>query len=383
VTATRGQAGLLDEEVTIVNDGRTAVRVRRGPPAPEGAVAPFDPALPKTPQFVREFRGNARTVDGVAFLPGRLTALTTGRDGTMRIWDLRSGWEIYDFGADGHRPIALTVVPPARGLTGGEDGSIVLWNLPGMWEIRRFVGHKGAVRAMSRPRGTHRFVSAGEDGTVRLWDIEAGEEIRQFKGHRGSVLALALTIDGQRLLTAGEDGTVRLWEVATGETVRVFQAGKGAVRCLDVVPNGRHFVFGGEDRLVYLGDLQTGAVATQLEGHTGPITALTAAPDWRHVLSLSGDGTLRVWDLVALKSRGRTVVPGHASALAVAHGSRLALTGGDDGVARLWLIPLAPGEAGEPTPTEITSPESSPDARPKRPFEFLQPMLQDRRPTTN
>ena len=46
------------------------------------------------------------------------------------------------------------------------------------------------------------------------------------------------------------------------------------------------------------------------------------------------------------------------------HGSRLALTGGDDGIARLWLIPLAPGEAGEPTPTEIISPELSPNRGP-------------------
>ena len=43
VTATRGQAGLLDEEVTIVKDGRTAVRVRREPPAPEAAAGPSRP----------------------------------------------------------------------------------------------------------------------------------------------------------------------------------------------------------------------------------------------------------------------------------------------------------------------------------------------------
>ncbi len=378
VTATRGDLGLLDQVVTIVKDGKTVVRVNREAPSSARAIAeiaPVDPTLPKSPRFVRELRANAGPVRGVAFLPGGLTAMTAMLEGPLRIWDIRSAWELYDFRAEGHRPRTLTFVPPGRALTGGEDGAIVLWNLPGNCEIRRFRGHVGAVRAVSRPGGTRKFASAGADGTVRLWDLDTGEAVRQFRGHRGGVLALELTTDGRRLLTAGEDGTVRLWDPETGETVRTFEAGKGAVRALGVVPNGRHLVFGGDSGLVHVADIETGWVAPGMEGHTGPIEALAAAPDWRHVLSLSKDGTLRVWDLVKYRQRGRIEVPGDASVLAVAKGSRLALTGGGDGVGRLWLIPLAPGEAGEPTPTEILSPESAPDAGPRRPQEFLEPML--------
>ena len=112
----------------------------------------------------------------------------------------------------------------------------------------------------------------------------------------------------------------------------------------------------------------------RLEGHTGPVEAAgRIASDWRHALSLGDDGTLRVWDLVRSRQRGRVEVPGRASVLDVADGSRLALTGGEDGVARLWLIPLAPGEAGDPMPIDILSP----DPRPIRPVEFLKPLLED------
>jgi WD40 repeat protein len=413
VTATQGGAGVLDELVTIVKDGKTAVRVRREPPAHGDAVAGLsragarpvaspavppaaappatppvdptapapDPALPKSLVFLREFQGHKAAVRGVAFLPGGLGALTTGLDGTMRIWDIRSGWELYQFGAEGHRPCALALLPGGRALTAGEDGAVVLWNLPGIREIRRFRGHEGAMKAVTPTADGHRFVSAGSDGTVRLWDLDSGEEVRRFEGHAGAALAVAVTNDGQRLLTAGSDGTVRLWDLATGRTVRIYEGGKGPVLSLAISPNGRHFVFGGEARLVCVGDLETGAVIGRLEGHTGPVTALVIAPDWRHTLSLSGDGTLRVWDLVALKPRGRTEVPGPARALAVATGSRLVLTGGDDSVARLWLVPLAPGEVGEPTPTEVVSPGTAPDAGARRPLDFLAPLLQDYVPT--
>jgi serine/threonine protein kinase/WD40 repeat protein len=385
VTATSGNTGRLDEVVTIVKDGKTVVRVRQEPPASGGAVAgdaPVDPALPKSPRFVRELAEPEGPVSGVSFLAGGLTALMAVRGGGMWIWDLRSAWELYNFRAEGHRPRTMTFVPSPRALTGGEDGSIVLWSLPDNREIRRFRGHVGAVRAISHPRGTRRFVSAGEDGTVRLWDIESGEEIRQFRGHRGRVLALDLTTGTSRLLlTGGEDGTVRLWDLATGETVRSFGAGKGAIRGLSVVPNGRHVVFGGDDRLFYFADIETGWVAPGMVGHTGPIVAVSAAGDWRHALTLSEDGTMRVWDLVKYKERGRVEVPGRATVLDVSDNSRLTLTGGEDGITRLWLIPLAPGEAGSPTPTHILSPK--PDAGPRRPQEFLQPMLQNRGPTTN
>ena len=146
------------------------------------------------------------------------------------------------------------------------------------------------------------------------------------------------------------------------------------IRCLSVSPNGRHFLFAGDARLICAGDLESGAVIAQMEGHTGSVHAVTIAPDWRHAVSASDDRTLRVWDLVTWEQIGRVDVPAGASALAVAKGSRLTLTGSPDGLARLWLVPLAPGESGEPTPTEIIAPVSPAENQPRRPVEFLQPL---------
>src|SRR5262249_26675566 len=147
------------------------------------------------------------------------------------------------------------------------------------------------------------------------------------------------------------------WELATGKMVRIYAGAKGPIRCLAVSPNGRHFLFGDEAGLVCFADLQTGAVPVRMAGHTGPIWALTIASDWRHAMSLSGDRTLRVWDIHELKPRGRVAVPGGASVLAVSENSRLALTGGEDAAPQLWLVPLAPGESGGEVAKEIILPE--------------------------
>ncbi len=343
VTATSGNTGRHDEVVTIVKDGKTVVRVRREPPAPGGAVAgdaPVDPALPKSPRLIRELQVRGGPVRGVSFLPGKLTALTAMQDGAMWIWDIRSAWELYNFRAEGHRIRTLAIVPQGRALTGGEDGSIVLWSLPGNREIRRFRGHEGAVRAISHPRGTHQFVSAGEDGTVRLWDLDSGEEIRRLRGHRGGVLALDLTGDRLRLLTGGEDGTVRLWDLSNGRDgpgLRGREGGRpGTGRRAQLTPCRLR-----RRRPARVYRRHRDRVGRPRHGGTyRPDRGPVGRADWRHVLSLSEDGTLRVWDLIKYQQRGRAEVPGHATVLDVAHGSRLALTGGDDGSTRLWLIPL-------------------------------------------
>ena len=155
-----------------------------GPPGGVGiapAAVAFVPALPKSPVFVRAFKGHSNSVRGAAFLPGGLSALTAGVDGTLRIRDIRSGWELYQFGAEGHRPNSLALLPEGGALSSGEEGSIVLWNLAGIRELRRYKGHDGAVITIVPTADGTQFITAGVDRTVRLWDISSGKEVRRFK----------------------------------------------------------------------------------------------------------------------------------------------------------------------------------------------------------
>src|SRR5262249_37459665 len=76
-------------------------------------------------------RSNHDTIKYVAFTPDSRRALSSGDDGTLRLWDVESGKELYRL--TGHISIVrgIAVAPDGRyALAGGYDKLVHVWRLP-------------------------------------------------------------------------------------------------------------------------------------------------------------------------------------------------------------------------------------------------------------
>jgi WD40 repeat protein len=99
-------------------------------------------------------------------------------------------------------------------------------------------------------------------------------------------------------------------------------------------------------------DLEAQAFLRSLRGHTGVVyclqlAAAAAGPAGRVLLSGSGDGTVRSWDLdrmEALPQRTLDAHPGHG-VLCLQVSAQYLVTGGSDNLVRLWELSSATGEA--------------------------------------
>jgi WD40 repeat protein len=131
------------------------------------------------------FNGHAEPVFGVAIAPDGVTAITSGRDKSLRRWNIADAKEverITGFGDDVFR-VAVT-----------KDG---------------------------------RLFSCSADRTARLHALAGGKLLKTFSGHADWVYSIAFCSATDRLATGSFDGEVRLWNVADGKSLVKFLAAPG------------------------------------------------------------------------------------------------------------------------------------------------------------
>jgi len=292
----------------------------------------------------------------VGEVDGRPLVATGSQDGTVWLWNLRSGkpagpplrghidrvWSAAFGQVDGRTLLA----------TGSQDSTIRLWNLhSGELAAPPLQGHGSWVMSLAfgHVDGRTLLASGSDDNTVRLWDPAVGSQVGQsLRGHTGIVMSVAFgQVDGRTLLASGSiDGTVRLWDPTIGELVRhlaehernpVCSAGFGQVDGRTLLATG-----GAYGRLL-LWDPTTGEpVGQPLHGHRGLIVSLGFGQVDGHILlaTASMDRTARFWDPAVGRQVGQSL-RGHTDkvwsvSFSQVDGRTLLATASIDGTVRLW-----------------------------------------------
>jgi hypothetical protein len=104
-----------------------------------------------------------------------------------------------------------------------------------------------------------------------------------------------------------------------------------------VTPDGRCVVSASGDGTLKVWDLESGRVLATLEGHASGVNACAVTADGRRVISASQDQTLKVWDLES--GRALATLAGHTStvmACAVTADGRRMVSASEDQTLKVW-----------------------------------------------
>lgn len=190
--------------------------------------------------------GHAGDVYTVVALDNDQRFATTGRDGTVRLWDR----------SNGGRAETLATYPDELGFlalsanssvlaTGGDDGIVRLWSLIERRESTSFQAHDDwATCGAISPRGDV-LATGGRDSAIRLWSLPSGQAVAALRGHTSAVESLCFLPNGESLLSAGRDGTLRVWQLSDGKG-DVFAVHPFDVYCVACSHDGRNLATGTE-----------------------------------------------------------------------------------------------------------------------------------------
>ncbi len=317
-------------------------------------------------------------VQAVACSPDGRFIASSARDFSVRIWDRTTGALAHSllkptnrlaFAAPEASTPCLRYTPDGKYLVAGRgDSNLLVWETAGYKLIHQLIGSTGAIRALAIAPDSKTCASADSEQIVRLWNLVEGKEIKQLTVQERAAV-LTFSADGGQLIAGCNDGSVRIWQLDSLTLSRVIEAHESPVLYLAVTPGGATLASVALDKSIRfwgvrpeanpqlaplswagLPGSRLSAVGTLFGGlhffalnreidkltcNEEPIRGLNYLPNG--TLLTGGQGGLTLWNVQAREPL-RQIASGSITCLAVDSVGRVAVTGDNNGVVRLWNL---------------------------------------------
>jgi len=355
--------------------------------------------------------GHEGKVNSIAYSTDGLCLASGSEDGTVRLWDTRTGQEAISPLRSGEGNVtSVAFSPDGRFVASGtSDGPIHIWDVKlGRLSMTPLLGHDGSVACVAfSPDGTL-IVSAGSDRLIRLWSVEAGQLLAAMKGHTDRVNAAAFNLTGNILASCSHDCTVRQWNPRTHEPKGIaFDHPDSYAISLAYAPDGSAISVGfngSREIRVWDADFASEIVSvikTEVPPHTiafspriqyiftpgangivlwnwrlgqklstistGSASSISCSADGLYIASASDDRNIYIWNTKGSQASAQTLHAHNAgvNAVAISIDGCIIASASDDGTVGLWnarsgeaVLPPLLGYGGT-----VSSVVISPDSR--------------------
>jgi WD40 repeat protein len=249
-------------------------------------------------QLVRKIVAAKTEVNVAAFSPDGNTIATVDDDGMLKLWETAAGHCLMEkLAHKGDAVVARFTKDGKKILTGGrKDGTVKIWNRSSGVMLDSFKASDYEVENAAFSVDGSVLAMVGQEG-VKLWKWPSKTPIARLEGP-GTVEGVAFSHGGRMLATANHGGrTLKLWEVPGGRELRELRGHTLGVFSVAFSADDRAIVSAGEDETIRVWDVSTGAVKAIYEGRSGKVWNLALSHDGRTIASCAADGTVKLWDV--------------------------------------------------------------------------------------
>ncbi|KAJ3683167.1 hypothetical protein LUZ60_013394 [Juncus effusus] len=319
------------------------------------ACSPVDPSLVATgskdekgflwkigpPDSFLELQGHTDTVYSVAFNhDGKLLA-TGGYDGLVRIWDASTGTQKCNPLEASAKLEWIKWHPKGNVIIGGsEDASVYMWNVDNQMLLNSFFGHSDVVTCGDFTPDGKIICTGSDDKTLRVWNPRTAESIHEIGGynyHTEGLTCLAISADSSVAITGSQDGSVRMVNLSNGR-INPLGDHTSSVECIAISPSSGFVATGGMDMKLIIWELDRSSVRCICDHEEGVVCAAWLGRT-KYVASGCIDGNVRIWD--SLTGNCVRTFSGHSDAIqsvAISADLGFLVSVSMDGSARVFAI---------------------------------------------
>jgi WD40 repeat protein len=265
----------------------------------------------------------------LAYSPDGGRLATSGIEGAVRVWDTRSGRQLFalpgqtyfqrlEIGSVNVCPVMFS--PDGSRLASATDeGTVHVWDAKTGKEVRALAGYGGRVTGLAFSRDGRRLAagglrSLGAAPPVKVWEMDTGREVASLDCRFGEARVVMFSPDGQRLLVGDANPSLavpqqvppkqgqdrgppwKCWDLATGKEVPYLEAPPADARCAAYSPDDRWLATNGEPGEILFWDAATGKRAKALKGHRTHVQSVAFSRDGNRLASASDDVEVKLWD---------------------------------------------------------------------------------------
>ncbi|MEV0678870.1 protein kinase [Actinosynnema sp. NPDC050436] len=297
------------------------------------------------------YRGRMSGHDGVistlAMNGDASLAVTGGRDGTLRLWDVPGRRELAKLDESGgwYRTVSMSGDGKLVGVANPTQKAVTVWDVEERKMVKRLPG-VGIDVAMARDGKT---MAALMDKGVVIYDTSTWAEITSFQAspsiylaysadstliattnqdkvevhrvadgalvatlgeHTNMVSAMAFSPDGTTLATVAMDGAMRLWDTKTWASRLTLPTTEGGLSAVTWSPTGSTVVGSGIGTSVYVWDPHNGSLVARLATRSVTMYGVAVSADGHTLAGADSAGEITVWSLLrtALGNRSGAVI---------------------------------------------------------------------------
>ncbi|MEO7735103.1 MAG: protein kinase [Kofleriaceae bacterium] len=223
----------------------------------------------------------------------KLVASIDEMQSIARVWHLETGELVAELSNEAAGNSSLAFSPDARWLatTGGNEVQLFDTHT---WKAARTLPVL-SVRSIAFDSTSNRLATGTVLGDVSIWAIPDGARVGHLLEIGNPIDHVVFSPDDKLIAAASRDGSELIWQTSTGQLQSRLSNHRLRIWSTEFDRTSKRIVSASTDRTVVVSDVDSGMPLSVFEGPGNVVASAHFDPSSQRVVGASWDGTVRVW----------------------------------------------------------------------------------------